>query len=91
MPLDYFDDTLGNASLAVARYLARDRENVKGMVFVNPGGECATKLQELSSNPRIERALILVLHALKGLVEVELGTSRALDQLCRNCSTESMM
>lgn len=91
MPLDYFDDTLGNASLAVARYLARDRENVKGMVFVNPGGECATKLQELSSNCRIERALILVLHALKGLVEVELGTSRALDQLCRNCSTESMM
>lgn len=45
VPLDYFDGTLGNASLAVVRYLARDRENVKGMVFVNPGGEWASNLE----------------------------------------------
>ena len=38
MPLDYFNSSLGTASLALARYLATNKTGRLGTVLTNPGG-----------------------------------------------------
>ena len=38
VPLDYSNPSLGNASLALARYLATDKTSRQGTLLTNPGG-----------------------------------------------------
>src|ERR1700761_6337001 len=38
VPLDYFNASAGNASLALARYIVPNREQRLGTIFFNPGG-----------------------------------------------------
>ncbi len=38
VPLDYFDEAAGKASLSLARYLATDKANKLGSLLMNPGG-----------------------------------------------------
>ena len=38
VPLDYANPSLGNASLALARYLAKDKTTRLGSLLANPGG-----------------------------------------------------
>ena len=47
VPLDYFNISVGNASLAVGKVPAPDQSKRLGTVFVNPGGPGGSGVQFL--------------------------------------------
>lgn len=70
VPLDYFNQSAGSASLSVIRYLATDRKNRIGSLFVNPGGPGGSGVEFLHNTGKEISLIVGGRHDIVGIVDI---------------------